>query len=161
MSRDLTFALILLVSAPALAACGFQPVYGGGHVAGSSDLSVEQIPGRTGHMLRRALMRQTAAGLPRVAGDARLVVDLDENIKRLAFRPDGAAARSSVVLRGKYVLELPDGALTGDANAEAFFNVPAAPFSDIAAQANAAERAAEELARRINDDLRLQLDPER
>lgn len=158
MSRKLNLAFMLVVCASALTACGFQPVYGNRDVASSSNLAVGKIPGRTGHAVRRALLRETAAGLPRVSGDTRLVVDLDENIKRLAFRPDGAASRSSVLLRAKYVLELPNGALTGQANAEAFFNVPATPFGDIAAQSNAGERAANELAKRINDALRLQLD---
>lgn len=155
MIRSLRYALPALLFA--LGACGFQPVYGTNPGAGDGTVRVEQIQGRTGHALRKALLRETAAGIPGAEGPTVIRVELDETIKRLGFRPDGAATRSSVNLRAKYVAEFPDNAVSGRAETEVFFNVPAEVFGDVAAQNNAAERAVTDLARRINDDIRLRL----
>ncbi|NBC19463.1 MAG: hypothetical protein GVY06_00200 [Alphaproteobacteria bacterium] len=155
MIRSLRYALPALLLA--LGACGFQPVYGTNLGAGDGNVRIEQIQGRTGHALRKALLRETAAGIPGAGGPTVIRVELDETIKRLGFRPDGAASRSSVNLRAKYVAEFPDNAVSGRAETEVFFNVPREVFGDVAAQNNAAERAATDLARRINDDIRLRL----
>lgn len=155
MKRLLKLALpIMLLS---VSACGFQPVYSTGLTSGSGAVQVDMIGGRTGHALRKALLRETAAGLPGTSGFAVITVDLDERIKRLALKPDGAAGRSSVNLSARYVIELPDDALSGRAESEVYFNVPREPFGDISAQNDAAERGANDLARRIVDDIRLQL----
>lgn len=140
-----------------LAGCGFEPVYSTNLGARDGSVEIEMIEGRTGHALRRALLRETAAGIPGAPGSAILRVELDEKIKRLGFRPDGAASRSSVNLRAKYVVEFPKDAFSGHAETEVFFNVPDEVFGDVSAQNDAADRAATDLARRINDDIRLQL----
>lgn len=149
-------ALLAALAGLMLTACGFQPVYGGVE-AGRGPIAIGQIDGRTGHTLRRALMQETARGLPGLAEGTRLDIDLDEAINRLAFEPDGAASRASIRLTGRYSLETSDGAMTGQVRSEAFYNVPDAPYADIAAQRDAAERAARVLATRIVDDLQIQL----
>lgn len=141
----------------ATAACGFQPVYGTGLGGGGGNVQVEMIGGRTGHALRKALLRETAAGIPSAEGTPVLTVELDETIKRLGFRPDGAASRSSVNLRARYLVDFPDDALSGKVESEVFFNVPTEPFGDVSAQNDAADRAARDLARQIVDDIQLQL----
>lgn len=143
-----------------LAGCGFQPVYGPElRASGGSAVAISEIPGRTGHALRRALVQETANGLAAGAEGAVLTVSLDESIQRLGFRPDGAAFRASYRVQGAYVLEMPDAAISGRESSEVFFSVPDATFGDIAAQADAGERAAGLLARRIVEDIRLQLTP--
>lgn len=142
-----------------LAGCGFQPVYApsGGAAATAGYVTVEPIRGRSGHILRRALQEELAIGLPSVSEPATLTVTLQENLTRLAFQPDGAASRSSVVAKGRYSLAKGTGAVNGSVQIETSFNVPDAPYGDIAAQTGASDRAMRQLAKRIVDDLRLRL----
>jgi LPS-assembly lipoprotein len=151
--------LFLSLALVGLAACGFQPVYApsGGSLAGQSTISVEPIKGRAGHVLRRALQQELAIGLPGVTQSATLNVVLDEDLTRLAFQPDGAASRSSVIAYGRYVLASESGAVNGSVDVETSFNVPDSPFGDISAQSGASDRAMRLLAKKIVDDLRLQL----
>ena len=48
-------------------------------------------------------------------------------------------------------------AVNGSVDVETSFNVPDAPYGDIAAQTGASDRAMRLLAKRIIDDLRIQL----
>jgi LPS-assembly lipoprotein len=153
--RQLFSALLLLL----LAACGFQPVYapGSSALAAGGPITVEPIRGRSGYMLRRALQEELAIGLPGVTEHATLNVVLKENLTRLAFKPDGAASRSSVIASGRYVLARESGAISGRVDAQTDFTVPASSYGDIAAQTSAYDRTMRELAKEIVDDLRLQL----
>lgn len=155
MMKQIALALALIM----LTACGFQPVYApnGGALASGGAISVGPISGRAGHTLRKALLQELAIGLPGVETGASLNIVLHENLTRLAFRPDGAASRSSVRAYGDYTLAMDDGVITGRVEAETNFNVPDAPYADIAAQSDASERAMRVLAKRIVDDLRLKL----
>tara|TARA_R110000751_G_scaffold4210_23_gene19970 strand:+ start:8858 stop:9331 length:474 start_codon:yes stop_codon:yes gene_type:complete len=150
------FAALLLLS---LAACGFQPVYapGSSALAAGGPITVEPIPGRSGYKLRRALQEELAIGLPGVTEPATLNVILKDNLTRLAFKPDGAASRSSISASGRYVLARDSGAVSGFVDAQTDFTVPTGPYGDIAAQTSAYDRTMRELAKRIVDDLRLQL----
>jgi len=146
----LLFAPILLT------ACGFSPVYKSGAAATGASIVVEEIPGRSGHVLRKALLQELAVGLPGVE-DATLTVSVDEDLRRLALRPDQAASRSDVSAEGRYVLAFPDNAISGVVEVETSFNVPDATYGDIAAQIDASERAMSKLARRITNDIRIKL----
>lgn len=150
------FAALLLLS---LAACGFQPVYapGSSALAAGGPITVEPIRGRSGYMLRRALQEELAIGLPGVTEAATLNVVLEENLTRLAFKPDGAASRSSVIATGRYVLARDSGAISGRVAAQTNFVVPDSPYGDIAAQTSAYDRTMRDLAKEIIDDLRLRL----
>jgi LPS-assembly lipoprotein len=149
----------LIALALVLPACGFQPVYapGGSATFASGNITIEQIPGRSGYKLRRALQQELAAGLPNLNETARLDVKLKENLIRLAIKPDGAAARSSVSAEATYVLSTESKSFRGNSDTEISFSVPDAPYGDISAQTSASDRAIRQLASRIVDDLRLQL----
>ena len=146
--------LAIIIAAFAVSACGFSPVYSG--PAKPSSVAVDDIPGRSGHELRKALIQELSAGLPGV-DSARLNVDLDEDLNRLTLRPDFSAARTDIVARGKYVLVLDEETISGSAKSETSYNVPDAPYGDIAAQTDAYKRAMRKLAREIVDDIRLKL----
>ncbi len=151
-------ALIAVLLASALAACGFQPVYAPSRLAGSGGaIEVNEMPGRGGYMLRRALQRELATGLPGISSAAVLDIKLDESLSRLTFTPDGAASRATLTARGDYTLTYGEEVREGTVSAETSFAVPDAPFGDIAAQTSATDRAMSELARKIADDLRLKL----
>lgn len=147
------FAIVLL--ALTLSACGFTPLYAGG--ASSGNVTIEQIDGRAGQALRKALLQELAPGLPGLESSASLTIDLDESIGRLALQPDEAATRTDIIVSARYVLAYDDGALSGNSSAETSFLVPDAPFSDITAQIDATDRAMLLLARRIADDLRIKM----
>jgi LPS-assembly lipoprotein len=149
----------LIALALALPACGFQPVYAPGASASfaSGNITVKEIPGRTGYMLRRALQQELAAGLPNLDTPATLEVRINEQLSRLAFKPDGAASRSSFTATAKYVLVGENISVSGQSDAETSFAVPDSPYGDISAQTNASDRVMRILAGRIVDDLRLQL----
>jgi LPS-assembly lipoprotein len=148
-----------LLSLAFLAACGFQPVHssaGLGPGNGVTSIVIPQIEGRSGHKLRKALLRELAPGLPGVETGT-LTITLDETLRRLAIRPDEAAARTDITVRGRYILDTGTDAISGVADAESSFNVPVSAFGDIAAQTSASDRAVTQLARRIADDLRIKL----
>nr|WP_321360223.1 LPS assembly lipoprotein LptE [uncultured Hyphomonas sp.] len=149
----------LIALALVLPACGFQPVYapGGSASFASGNITVKEIPGRSGYMLRRALQQELAAGLPNLSTTATLEVKLKDGLTRLEFKPDGAASRSSYNAVATYVLSGENVSVVGNSDAENSFSVPDAPYGDISAQTNAADRVMRVLAGRIVDDLRLQL----
>lgn len=149
--RQIVFAFLALT----LTACGFTPLYAGGGAAGN--INVETIEGRAGHALRKALLQELAPGLPGLDGPASLNIVLDESIGRLALQPDEAATRTDIIVSADYVLAFEGNALAGTSTAETSFLVPDAPFSDIAAQIDATDRAMLVLARRIADDLRINM----
>jgi LPS-assembly lipoprotein len=150
--------LFALLAFALIAGCGFKPVYatGAGATHGGA-ITVEPIDGRSGYILRRALQEELAIGLPNVTEAASLQITVEENLTRLAFQQDGAAARSNVTLLGRYALSQGQERLTGYAVGEVSFAVPSSTYGDIAAQKSASERAAGILAKNIVDDLRRQL----
>lgn len=147
-----------IFTALALTACGFQPVHSPSGLSsnGVTQIVIPEIDGRAGHTLRKALLRELAPGLPGVETGT-LTITLDESIRRLAIRPDEAAARTDIQVSGRYVLDTGDEAISGRADSESSFNVPLSAFGDIAAQTSASDRAVTQLAQRIADDLKLKL----
>ena len=154
--KRLIAALFLAASGTSLSACGFQPVYApaDGKYADAGLIEVEEIRGRPGHMLRQALLQELALGVPGLTEQVTLRVNLDDQLSRLAFQPDGAASRSSVLATGVYTMSGDTVSVTGSVNAETGFLVPDSPFGDIAAQTSASDRAMRMLAKRIADDIR-------
>lgn len=151
-------ALIVVSSFTAPGACGFRPVYApvDGKLADGGLIEVETIRGRPGHMLRQALLQELALGVPGLNEPVVLTVELDDQLSRLAFQPDGAASRSSVLATGNYSLGGETVSVSGAVSVETGFLVPDSPYGDIAAQTSASDRAMRMLAKRIADDIRLQ-----
>jgi LPS-assembly lipoprotein len=157
--KRLIAALFLAASGTCLSACGFQPVYApvDGKYADAGLIEVDDIQGRAGHMLRQALLQELALGVPGLTEQVTLRVDLNDQLSRLAFQPDGAASRSSVLATGVYAMTGETVSVTGSVNVETGFLVPDSPFGDIAAQTSASDRAMRMLAKRIADDIRLKV----
>ena len=150
--------LLPLLLPLALGACGFQPVYSPALSANSSPLQIEEIPGRAGHELREALILETRNGLPGMQGKAgHMAVLLEERVLQTGFRCDGSAFRAVLRLNAQYVVDIEGKSVTGEQSAETNYDVPDAPFADVASQNDATERTARELARRITDDLIIKL----
>lgn len=156
--KRLIAALLVAASGASVSACGFQPVYApvDGKYADAGLIEVAAISGRPGHMLRQALLQELALGVPGLTEQVTLTVDLNDRLTRLAFQPDGAASRSSVLATGAYAMTGETVSVTGSVDIETGFLVPDSPFGDIAAQTSASDRAMRMLAKRIADDIRLQ-----
>ncbi len=155
--KRLVAALLLTGLTAGLAACGFKSVYApiDGKYAETGLIDVKTVRGRAGHMLRQALLQELALGVPGLNEPVTLTIDLDDQLARLAFQPDGAASRSSVLATGIYSLSGETVSERGSVSVETGFLVPDSPFGDIAAQTSASDRAMRLLAKRIADDIRL------
>lgn len=142
-----------------LAACGFHPLYGrtatGTGIAGSlSQIYVEPIPERVGYQLRNDLLDLfNATGR---ADDAayRLKLTLNEEEQAVALQTNTNITRYNYTLKAHYEL-IPKGstdvAKSGDVTTLTAYNVAAAPYlyATVAAERDAKDRAANDLAERI------------
>jgi len=149
----LSFALLCL------AGCGFRPLYAGqsmGATVAGQNIIVAEVAGRSGYVLRQSLIRDRSTGLPGLEGPSTLRIRLAENVGRAALLPDGAVARSFINATGRYTLETDNGPIRGEASVQVPFSATNTPYADVSAQTQAAERAMEELSRRIVEQLRVQ-----
>jgi LPS-assembly lipoprotein len=152
MIRAVALALALLP----LTACNFTPVYGGQgeSFAASGPITINEIPGRTGHYLRNELARTVGQGIPGFPKGT-LDISLGQGIDRLAFAPDQAASRSDYVGNASWTLRGVDGTVVGSGQVteRASFNFADAAYADMAAQTAAQERLADLLARSIRSEM--------
>jgi len=146
MIRALALALSLL-----LAACGLQPMYGGGssgHVAsGLSTIQVAAIPERAGWLVRNALVDRLGGENANPA--YRLEVELDDNLTAFGIRDDSSATRERRTLRARYrLVELKTGQVVLDATAgsDAGIDIVSSEYATVAAEQTAQERLAEVVA---------------
>jgi len=142
-----------------LSACGFHPLYGssatGMGIAGTlSVIYVEPIPDRVGYQLRNDLLDLfNATGR---ADDAayRLKLTLNEEEQAVALQTNTNITRYNYTLKAHYEL-IPKGstdvAKIGDITTLTAYNVAAAPYlyATVAAERDAKDRAANDLAERI------------
>lgn len=153
--------LIASVSLLLLAACGFQPMYapaGGGAAIGP--VSVGEIEGKSGHVLRTELDRILAVENTGAGEPAQLEITLRENITPLGLRLDESATRAELRLTANYVLTPPPGqgrAIRGALTTIVNYEAPTAAFGEITAQDDARERAAETMAQRFRAELALRM----
>ena len=146
MTRAIALALSLL-----LAACGLQPMYGGGgsgHVAsGLSSIQVASIPERAGWLVRNALVDRLGGENANPA--YRLEVELDDNLTAFGIRGDSSATRERRTLRARYrLVELKTNEVVLDATAgsDAGIDIVSSEFATVAAEQTAQERLAEVVA---------------
>jgi LPS-assembly lipoprotein len=153
--RALIASLTLLV-----AACGFQPMYapaGGGAAIGP--VTVEQIDGKAGHVLKTELDRILAVE-NNGATPAMLQITLSEQITPLGIRVDESATRAELRLIANYILTpATPGAqvMRGSVFTVVNYDIPTAAFGEITAQDDARERAAETMAQRFRAELALRM----
>lgn len=152
--------LIASLSLVLLAACGFQPMYapaGGGGAIGP--VSIGEIEGKSGHVLRTELTRMLAVENDGTA-PSRLEITLRESVTQLGIRLDESATRAEMRLTANYVLTPPPGegqAVRGSLVTIVNYEIPTAAFGEITAQDDARERAAETMAQRFRAELALRM----
>ncbi len=150
---------VLITSMALLAgACGFQPMYAApGGQAAIGPVSVGEIEGKAGHVLRTELTRMLAA---ENNGDAAMALEitLSEQVTPLGIRRDESATRAELRLIANYVLTPPPNqgqVMRGSVFTVVTYDIPTAAFGEIAAQDDARERAAETMAQRFRAELAL------
>jgi LPS-assembly lipoprotein len=152
-----------LVAAGMVAGCGFRPLYApiesGGQLAA---ISVAEIEGKTGHVLKAQLERLMAAGRPAGAQSThRLVISLEERLETLGLRVDSSATRTDLILTATYTLLDASGqeAAKGRLETAVSYDVPLNAFGEFSAQNDARERAGETMAELLRADLAARLTP--
>ncbi len=154
MRTPALIAVLALFSLP-LGACGFTPLYAAPGVSpGLSAVETIAPEGRTGALLRESL--DDALARDSRPAEWRLELVLKESRIPRGRRPDGVASRYEYVVTANWKLvSRADGstALEGVSVAEVTFDRAEQPYAAIAAQEDAEQKVADELARKIQMDL--------
>lgn len=145
-------ALMLLAATPALAGCGFTPLYAQPGVGpGLSSIETLAPEGRTGFLLREALDDALARDLAAPAA-YQLRIDLSQTRTPRGQRVDAVASRYELKLDASWELkDVRTGqvAYQGRTSTEVTFDRADQPYASIAGAQDAEARAAAELARKI------------
>jgi LPS-assembly lipoprotein len=153
--RKLAVLAALGLAAAGLAGCGFAPLYAQpGVVSNLAAIDVEAPQGRTGFLIRQHLDDQFAKNRSAAAYHMRLA--LGEARYPRGVRIDNVATRYEYVLTATYdLVSTSSGALAkrGTVRVEITYDSADQPYASVAAQQDAADRAAEEAARRIQLEL--------
>jgi LPS-assembly lipoprotein len=147
---------VLIAASIGLSSCGFVPMYAQqGVVSKLASVDVVVPEGRTGFLLREHL--DDVLGKNRdVSPSYRMNLQVRETRYPRGVRIDNVATRYEYVLYATYVLNaLPSGAVAkrGQVRVELTYDSADQPYSAIAAQQDAQDRAAQEAARRIQLEL--------
>jgi LPS-assembly lipoprotein len=138
-----------------LGACGLHPMYAGGAggavVQGLSTVEVSPIEGKSGWLVRNALVDRLGSGK---SGNARYRLDvrLDDKVEGLGLLSDDTVARERRTLRARYQLvDLTTGKIVLDetAGSDAGIDVVSSEYATIAAEQTALENLSKEVADRI------------
>lgn len=145
MKRSAPLAAPVAALCLGLAGCGLQPLYGGGERGQVAQLmrsvAVQPIPGRTGWLLRSALVDRL--GQPQGAARYRLEVEVDDDLTGFGIRGDSAVTRERRTVRARYrLVDSTNGAVLLDATAgsDAGVDVVGSEYATVAAEQTAAER---------------------
>lgn len=142
--------------------CGFRPIYAEntGIRAILSDVYVVAPATPLGYEVRQSLVDDFNAGMANESSPYHLNVTLRSARAGFGLRIDDVATRYEVVIRGTYqLLDQRDGSVlsTGTVDARSSFDAPEDPYSELAAEEAARERAAravaEDIRRAIQFDL--------
>lgn len=140
-------ALLIALVAPALTACGLQPLYGGAQGASAravlGNVDVAPIQGQSGWLVTQAL-RDRLGAVPQGSGPRyRLDIVLDDQITGLGTRRDDSISRERRTLRARYQLvDAASGVVLIDdtAGSDAGIDVVDSEYATIAAERTALER---------------------
>jgi len=154
---------VLLTALP-LAGCGLHPMYAGGAsgavAQGLAAVQVSPIEGKSGWLMRNALVDRLGNRAEGGAARYRLDVRLDDKLEGLGLLSDDTIARERRTLRARYQLvDLSSGKIVLDATAgsDAGIDVVSSEYATIAAEQTALENLTKEVADRIVTRLALQL----
>ena len=153
---------LIAIAGMLLQGCGFTPLYADNeHLGVSSTLStifVDPISDRVGYELRNDLLDRLDSSGSAQNAQYHLRLYLNELDEPVVFQPNTSITRFNYTLTAHYDLVPKNGTAavkSGDVTAFAAYNVAAAPylFSTVAAQRDAKNRAAADIAERIRIEL--------
>jgi LPS-assembly lipoprotein len=158
-AKRLAAAMVLI--APLLAGCGFQPMYAETSTGVQLDevmrtVSVAKIPGRVGQRLRNDLIYATTGGGYRDAPFYRLEIAIRESVQDTVVAKTGEAEGRAYRLTAAFKLvRLEDDAvlLSGTSIGRAAYDNLDSTFADIRARRDAENRAA----RSVADDIQMRV----
>ncbi|MDO9607698.1 MAG: LPS assembly lipoprotein LptE [Brevundimonas sp.] len=148
-------AVIAVIGALAVSACGFTPMYAEPAVGSPlRRIAVSAQDDRLGYRLREQL--EDALGWDRSATPLyRLTTQVEQERRSLGRRIDDTATRYELTVKASWTLTPAAGGTpaTGVQTVTTTYAAADQPYAAIAAQQDGEERAASELARRIRLDL--------
>jgi LPS-assembly lipoprotein len=149
-------AAVLAVAALTLSACGFTPLYGSQTVTkGFGSIEVVAASGRSGYLLREKLDDALARDVS-LPPTHRLVYTINEVRYARGVRVDNVANRYELSLTANWrLMDIKTGqqVRAGSTNTAVTYDSADQPYASIAAQQDSQERAATEVARKIQLDL--------
>ncbi|HJW39941.1 MAG TPA: LPS assembly lipoprotein LptE [Rhizomicrobium sp.] len=152
----------VVLSALALAGCGFHPLYGGANSAMSETLStiyVEPVQDRLGYELRNELIDQLDGPGTARGATYRLKLGLTQTTQGIALQNNASITRYNDTLKVTYTLTdmagktVTSGTETGLSAYNVLPSGPQANYGTLAAQQDADKRAAQDIAEHIRLDL--------
>jgi LPS-assembly lipoprotein len=161
-------ALMVIAGMLLLQGCGFEPLYGSATPMGTgvstqlSTIYVEPISERVGYDLRNDLLDRLDGTTNAGTASYRLKLYVTELEEPVVFTPNTSITRYNYTLTAHYDLVARDATQplkSGDVTAFAAYNVAASPYlySTVAAQRDAKNRAANDIAERIRLELAVYL----
>ncbi len=159
---------LALLSAFALAGCGFHPLYGGLNAGMQKTLAtvdVEPMPDRIGYELRNKMIDLLDGPGSEQGAAYRLKLELTQTTQGVALQNAATPGESTVITRYNDTLKVTytltdmagkvvtSGIETGLSAYNVLPSSPSANYATLAAQQDADRRAAEDIAERIRLDL--------
>jgi len=146
-------SVALAAAVAVLAACGFEPLYGGGRKGAMSaemaTVRIDPINDRTGQQLRNHLLDlMNPTGQP-AEPRYRLKVTLSESAGELAVRKSEIATRANLVISASFALreaESSSPVFSGTSAVTGSYNVLSSDFSTLISEQDARARVVRELA---------------
>lgn len=157
LRRAIAVALML---APALAGCGYQPLYGSGFGGGVSEqmrsVDIGLLPGRVGQEVRNELIFKETGGRDPAVSKYRLEIALRESDQSTLVNLQGNAAGLVYALDADFkLINLADQSviLTSKSLSRAAYQKETSTFANVRARRDAEDRAA----RVVADSIRTQV----
>ena len=160
-SRRAVLAALML--APALAGCGYQPLYGTGFAGGSGGVAeqlraveIGTIPGRVGQEVRNELIFKETGGRDPAPPRFRLEIALRESAQSLLVNLQGVASGQVYALDADFKLidiSSQQVLLTSKSDSRAAYQQEVSTFANVRARRDAEDRAA----RNVADSIRTQV----
>jgi LPS-assembly lipoprotein len=138
-----------------LAGCGFHPMYDSGLAPQLATIYVEPVAERDGYELRNSLIDLLGSDGTVADKRYRLKISLTQTNQGVALQNDATITRYNDRLIASYVLSDAHGTevMRGSQTGLSSYNVAASPYSTLAAQQDADNRASQDMAERIRLDL--------
>lgn len=152
------FVIMAVSACLVISGCGFSPVYST-NGSGIGPLTIAQIEGRSGYLLRQELDRHAVLEQGSIGATRTLTIKLVNGFASAALAVDGISARTLYTMTAIYTLTPATAggpAVTGTVTTTVGYESLDQAYGDIALQGDAEERAASQIADKIFADLRRQ-----